>query len=125
MKFGIEHILILAKNDLKALVDWYVDLFDWEIVIDGGPDVYMVKASNGNMIEFGNAASDRKDANDAAGFRHLAICVDDFEAAVEKVRAAGVNGLKDPVVTETGLGIMFFEDPEGNLVHLVRRPVAL
>ncbi len=124
MKFGIEHILILAK-DLKALVDWYVDLFDWEIVIDGGPDVYMVKASNGNMIEFGNAAQDRNDANDAAGFRHLAICVDDFEAAVEKVRAAGVNGLKDPVVTDTGLGIMFFEDPEGNLVHLVSRPVAL
>ncbi len=124
MKFGIEHILILAK-DLKGLVDWYVDLFDWEIVIDGGPDVYMVKASNGNMIEFGNAAQDGKDASDAAGFRHLAICVDDFEAAVEKVRAAGVNGLKDPVVTDTGLGIMFFEDPEGNLVHLVSRPTAL
>ncbi len=124
MKFGIEHILILAK-DLKGLVDWYVDLFDWEIVIDGGPDVYMVKASNGNMIEFGNAAQDGKDAADAAGFRHLAICVDDFEAAVEKVRAAGVNGLKDPVVTDTGLGIMFFEDPEGNLIHLVSRPTAL
>lgn len=125
MKFGIEHILILAKNDLKALVDWYVTMFDWEIVIDGGPDVYMVKASNGNMIEFGNAAGARQDANDAAGFRHLAICVDDFDAAVEKVRAAGVNGLKDPVVTDTGLGIMFFEDPEGNLIHLVKRPVAL
>ncbi len=125
MKFGIEHILILAKNDLKALVDWYVDLFDWEIVIDGGPDVYMVKASNGNMIEFGNAAQERNDANDAAGFRHLAVCVDDFDAAVERVRAAGVNGLKDPVVSDTGLGIMFFEDPEGNLVHLVSRPVAL
>ncbi len=125
MKFGIEHILILSK-DVKALVDWYVNLFDWEIVIDGGPDVYMVKASNGNMIEFGRTdVEGGKDAANAVGFRHLAICVDDFDAAVEKVRAAGVNGLKDPVVADNGLGIMFFEDPDGNLVHLVSRPVAL
>ena len=124
MNFGIEHVLILSK-DTKALVEWYVKVFDWEIVSDNGQGTYLVKAANGNMLEFGLSDVEGKDPLNATGFRHLAICVDNFEEAVEKVRAAGVPGLKDPVVAEDGFGLMFFEDIDGNAVHLVKRPVAL
>ncbi len=124
MSFGIEHILILSK-DTKALVEWYVKVFGWEVVIDNGQGTYMVKADNGNMIEFGLSDVAGTDPVNATGFRHLAICVDDFDAAVERVRAAQVPGLKDPVVAEDGFSIMFFEDIDGNPVHLVKRPKAL
>ncbi len=125
MKIGIEHVLILSK-DTTALANWYVDLFGWEIVSHSERGTYLVKANDGTMIEFGMTdVEGGKDAANAVGLRHLAISVDDFEGAVEKVRAAGVNGLKDPVVSENGLGIMFFEDPDGNILHLVNRPTAL
>jgi glyoxylase I family protein len=51
---------------------------------------------------------------------HLAIEVDDLEAAYERVRAAGVGGLTDIHPRPGGLRCFFFLDTENNRVELVQ-----
>jgi catechol 2,3-dioxygenase-like lactoylglutathione lyase family enzyme len=54
------------------------------------------------------------------GIRHLAILVDDFDAAHEQLRQAGVRFLSEPVNSQ-GNRLVFFADGDGNIVHLVHR----
>ena len=54
------------------------------------------------------------------GIRHLAIAVDDFDAAEAKLRAQGVNVLGD-ALNIRGNRLVFFTDLEGNLIHLIHR----
>lgn len=55
---GIEHIAVCAKNS-TALTDWYVGMFDWEIVYNNGKGTFFVKAADGSMLEV--MPSDGKD----------------------------------------------------------------
>lgn len=123
---GIEHIAIYAK-DTQVLSQWYVDVFDGEIVYDNGKGTYFVAFSDKSMIEF--CKNDTTDNNatdlDVPGIRHIALSVDDLDGAVEKVKAAGVEILKDKAVSEKGIGTMFFRDPEGNILHFISRPEPL
>jgi catechol 2,3-dioxygenase-like lactoylglutathione lyase family enzyme len=54
------------------------------------------------------------------GIRHLAIQVEDFDAAYAALRAQGVNFVGEPY-TNLGNRLVFFTDCDGNLVHLIRR----
>jgi glyoxylase I family protein len=54
------------------------------------------------------------------GLRHLAISVDDFDAAYDRLRKAGVRFVTEPVNVK-GNRLVFFADGDGNLVHLVQR----
>ena len=47
---GIEHIAICAR-DTKALADWYVQTFDFKVVLDNGAGTYFVKAPGGAVFE--------------------------------------------------------------------------
>ncbi len=125
MKYGIEHIAIFAK-DTKALSDWYKDLFDGQVVYDNGKGTYFIAFSDKSMIEFCSAPEDNvtTEAN-AAGIRHIAISVDDFDAAVAKITSAGVQVVTEASVSAKGIGTMFFRDPEGNILHIISRPQPL
>ncbi|MEG1441823.1 MAG: hypothetical protein RSC29_04105, partial [Oscillospiraceae bacterium] len=59
------------------------------------------------------------------GVRHIAISVDDFEAMVQKVLDCGTKILADANVSASGVGTMFFEDIDGNVLHLISRPSPL
>lgn len=119
---GIEHLAIYAK-DTKKLSDWYVDMFDGKIVYDNGKGTYFVAFSDKSMIEFCSNADEANvlTALETPGIRHIALSVDDFDAAVAKVNAAGVEVLKAASVTDKGIGTMFFRDPEGNILHFISR----
>ena len=119
---GIEHIAIYAK-DTKVLSDWYCKYFDGEIVYDNGKGTYFVAFSNKSMIEFcKNENEDNKATSlEMPGIRHIALSTDNFEEAVAKIKSAGVEILKDAVVTDKGIGTMFFRDPEGNILHFISR----
>lgn len=57
---------------------------------------------------------------DGSIVEHIALGVDDVEAEIDRLRAAGVPVLKDPTVVEVaGAKIAFVEDPEGNVLELV------
>lgn len=123
---GIEHIAIYAK-DTKSLSDWYVNMFDGEIVYDNGKGTYFVAFQDKSMIEFCKNAEENNELTslERPGIRHIALSVDNFEKAVSKVKNAGVEILKDAVVTEKGIGTMFFRDPEGNILHFISRVTPL
>jgi predicted enzyme related to lactoylglutathione lyase len=54
------------------------------------------------------------------GLRHLALAVDDFENVYGKLKAAGTQFLTEPVSSK-GNQVVFFTDPEGNILHLIQR----
>jgi glyoxylase I family protein len=58
------------------------------------------------------------------GIRHLAISVDNFDAAMEELRKRGVEFLTQPTDVQ-GNRLIFFSDGDGNLVHLIHRPQPL
>jgi len=124
---GIEHVAISSPNPQK-LAQWYVDHLEFHInfTYDGN---YFVRAANGWMLEIIPAtnllAAPQVVANNKdAGFRHLAIAVEDFEAGVAELRARGVHLIGEPKENQ-GNWLAFFNDGDGNLVHLIKRPAPL
>lgn len=116
---GLEHTAIASPNP-GALAKWYVDYLGFHINFTY--DVFFfVKAPNGSMLEIipseGEwAPPQMKDR----GIRHLAIAVDDFDAAHEDLKAKGVKFLTEPYNNQ-GNRLVFFEDGDGNIVHLIHR----
>ena len=116
---GLEHTAIASPNPGK-LAHWYVDHLDFVINFEYDGN-YFVKAANGSMLEIIPAEGDRaaqkmKDP----GIRHLAILVDDFDAALARLRQSGVQMLTEPVNIR-GNRLVFFPDGDGNFLHLVHR----
>lgn len=125
MKIGIEHIGIFSNNT-DALKDWYIKMFDWKVVYDNGKGTYFLKADDGSMIEFVKTDIDGgKHDMKATGIRHIAISVDNFDELVKKLNDYGVTVLTEAAVNAKGIGTMFFEDPDGNVLHLINRPMPL
>ncbi len=116
---GLEHTAI-ASPDPKKLAQWYVDNLGFHI--NHTYDVFFfVKAPNGTMLEIIPSEGDwttpkMKDR----GIRHLAIAVDDFDAGYADLKAKGVKILVEPYETQ-GNRLVFFEDGDGNIVHLIHR----
>jgi glyoxylase I family protein len=55
-----------------------------------------------------------------AGIRHLAIAVDDFDAAMAELKAKNVKFLGEPT-ENSGNRLVFFHDLDGNILHLIAR----
>ena len=60
--------------------------------------------------------------NKLAGFRHVALRVDSIEAAKAELSKRGVKFDEETGAAAGGGKVLFFEDGEGNLLHLVQRP---
>lgn len=119
---GIEHTAI-ASQDPRKLADWYVEVLGFRINYESknSPTVF-VKAQDGSMIEIieaGHGAGSAHQMNDP-GLRHLALTVEDFPAACEELKRHGVKFLNDPV-SKGGTSLVFFADPDGNILHLLHR----
>ena len=123
MILGFEHIAIAAL-DSRALADWYIKLFGLRVVYDNGqqPPKLLLKAPDGMVIEILPATNGAKtDCNlTAAGFRHLAVTVDDYDAAEAYLREHGITDFIERRETETSK-LLFFRDPDGNILHLMWR----
>jgi len=120
---GIEHLAISSPNPEK-LAHWYVDHLEFHINYTYAGN-YFVRATNGAVIEIIPAdkslSAPQVIANNKdAGFRHLAIACDDFDAGVAGLRAKGVQMVGEPFETQ-GNRLAFFNDADGNLVHLIKR----
>lgn len=125
---GIEHLAVLAK-DTAALKDWYAETFGGKVVYDNGKGTYFVAFADGSMIEFIMAEENTPEyGTKAAGIRHIAIGVeaDEFEPLVKTLKADGrVQEISDVAESAKGIKTYFFRDPEGNILHLIYRPVRL
>ena len=116
---GLEHTAI-ASPDPRKLAQWYVDHLEFTINFEYAGN-YFVRAANGSMLEIIPSEGDRaaqkmKDP----GIRHLAIAVDDFDAAQRDLKAKNVQFLTDDF-TNQGNRLVFFADIDGNILHLIHR----
>jgi len=116
---GIEHFAIASPNP-KRLADWYVANLEFEITFEYAGN-YFVQAADGALIEIIPAEGDpHASAMRTPGMRHIAIAVDDFDQAHEQLKTQGVTFAGAPFETQ-GNRLLFFEDADGNLVHLIKR----
>ena len=116
---GLEHTAI-ASPDPRKLAQWYVDHLGFHINFEYAGN-YFVKAPNGTMLEIIPSEGERTpQAMKSPGIRHLAIAVDNFDAAHEDLKAKAVNFLTEAFTTQ-GNRLVFFSDADGNIVHLIER----
>ena len=126
---GIEHVGILAR-DSEKLAEWYQQVLGWHAVwiSETKPKAFFLASENGSMVEIipskKTEAVPLPELGDP-GHRHLAISVDDFDKAYKVLQAQKVNFMEPPKEGAGGTKVVFFRDPEGNILHLIRRPVPL
>jgi glyoxylase I family protein len=116
---GLEHTAIASPNP-ERLARWYAENLEFRInfVYDGN---YFVRAQNGSMLEIIPSVGERgSNQPKDPGLRHLAIAVDNFDEAFQRLRELGVPSLKDPFAIQ-GNRLAFFADADGNLLHLIER----
>ena len=120
---GLEHTAI-ASPEPKRLAEWYAAHLGFRINYEYAGN-FFVRAPNGSMLEIIPAEGPRA-VNEmrTPGIRHLAIAVDDFDAAHAQLKTLAVTFLGEPYTTQ-GNRLVFFSDPDGNILHLIERPVPL
>lgn len=122
---SLEHVG-LAARDSAALTQWYLRVLGATVrwTNDATPPAFLLELPAGGVIEIYPAAEPAADSapNGRQGLRHLALKVADLDVARAILEAAGVR-FTEPVKPAGGGGrVQFFQDPEGNLLHLVERP---
>jgi glyoxylase I family protein len=116
---GLEHTAIASPNP-KQLANWYAENLEFVINFEYDGN-YFVRASNGTMLEIIPSAGDRgSNQMKDPGIRHLAIDVDDFDAAHGRLQQLKVRFLGEPF-TVKGNRLVFFSDLDGNILHLIKR----
>jgi glyoxylase I family protein len=124
---GFEHAALVAR-DSKALAEWYIRMFGLRVVWDNGlePPTYLLRAPDGSVIEIlPGAGGERIDYDQTQpGLRHLALAVTDFDAALSYLREHGIDRFWDSRRSEE-TRLIFFRDPEGNILHLIWRAAPL
>ncbi len=121
---GIEHTAIATPNP-ERLAQWYVDVLGFRINYRYGPFVF-AKAPDGSMLEFiPSSGEGAAQTLQMPGIRHLAIAVDDFDLALEELKKKNVKWVGEPRTSDEGNRLAFFEDGDGNYVHIIQRAEAI
>jgi len=116
---GMEHFAIASPNP-KRLADWYVSHLEFKVSFEYAGN-YFIEARNRGLIEIIPAEGERAESGlRTPGMRHVAIMVDDFDAAYRQLQAQGVKFEGEPY-TAGGNRLVFFSDADGNWVHLIKR----
>lgn len=109
----INHVGI-PTDDRGASIAFFRDLIGLEVIpheIEDNPLVW-TRAEDGSMVHL----IEPRDGN-SAGF-HVALQVDDIDAALETVKEAGIEITSGPGERANGQRYFFIEDPDGNRIEL-------
>lgn len=113
----------LFVSDVDASIDFYRTLVDYELVhvieSDDGPNSHFVGPADAD--DLADASIQFKPADgpvDPGTFDHVALAVDDVDAAVARVDDSHVTGEPESV-PELGLRIAFLDDPDGYGIELI------
>jgi len=125
MNLSVEHIAIPA-TDAVALKNWYVHALGARVVHDNGqsPPTFLIALPGGVWFEIYAAEKPlpERGNNKLAGFRHIALRVPSLLEAKAELEKRGVKFTGEIRPAAGGGKVLFFEDGEGNLLHLVERP---
>jgi len=126
MNFSVEHIGVPAADSVLLKI-WYERVLGARVIWDNGqkPPTFIIAMAGGAWLEIypANAAHNAvRGDNKLAGFRHVALRVDSLDAAKAELEKRGVEFTEEIRRAAGGGRVLFFEDCEGNLLHLVERP---
>jgi len=125
MNIAIEHIAVPAANP-AALKNWYERVLGAREIFNNGktPPTLLIALPGGGWFEIYAAEKPlpERGNNKLQGFRHIALRVDSIDAAKAELEKRGVNFAEEIRPAAGGGRVLFFEDGEGNLLHLVERP---
>jgi catechol 2,3-dioxygenase-like lactoylglutathione lyase family enzyme len=115
-------------DDVEAAVSFYTTHFGFEPIINTPPAFAAVTRGHLRLLLAGPTSSAGRPMPDGrqpepGGWNRLHFVVDDLEAEVERLRAAGVTFRNDIVVGPGGSQILL-EDPAGNPVELFQSAVS-
>ena len=125
MNIAFEHLAIPSPNP-AGLRDWYVRVLGAREIFNNGqtPPTLLIALPGGGWFEIyaSDALLPERGNNKLQGFRHVALRVDSIDAARAELEKRGVKFAEEIRPAAGGGRVLFFEDGEGNLLHLVERP---
>lgn len=116
---GLHHVAIIA-SDYRRSRRFYTGVLGLEVVHEtyrAERDSWKLdlRLADGSQLELFSFPSPppRLSRPEACGLRHLALRVDDIEAAIAQLQAHGVGCEPIRVDQDTGRRFTFFADPDG------------
>jgi glyoxylase I family protein len=120
---GIDHPGVAAEN-VDALTEWYCNVLGYQKVFRHDKPVWILRAADGTLLEI-MPRDDTPRPNRTTwtpGWSHLALRVQNLDAAICDLEAKGVRWSSD-VIEAIGSGrVRSFFDPDGNMLQIVERP---
>jgi catechol 2,3-dioxygenase-like lactoylglutathione lyase family enzyme len=124
---AINHIAFFCRNQV-AQEAFYARIFGFKrsrTFKRGEPGEFFLLKLGTTRLEFFSAkpgtAADAAGGEQPVGFRHLAFDVPKIEPVLEALKAEGIA--HDPIMAvphiDPGCRIVFFRDPEGNIIELM------
>ncbi|HTI34951.1 MAG TPA: VOC family protein [Miltoncostaea sp.] len=109
-------------DDVQAAIDFYVGVFGFTLRSSAAPAFADVVRDGLRLLLSGPASSAGRPMPDGrvpepGGWNRIHFVVDDLDAEVERLRAAGVT-FRNDVVSGPGGRQILAEDPAGNLIEL-------
>ena len=115
----------MPARDPAALKDWYAQMLGAKVVFssDQTPPAFLLGVPGGVMIEIygGDFSLPETSDNKLNGWRHVALRVESVAAAKAELEKRGLRFTEGVKPAGGGGNVLFFQDPEGNLLHLVER----
>jgi catechol 2,3-dioxygenase-like lactoylglutathione lyase family enzyme len=109
-------------DDVQASIDFYTEHLGFEVRMSAAPAFADVARGHLRLLLSGPTSSAGRAMADgekpsAGGWNRIHFVVDDLEAEVSRLRAAGLQ-FRNDVVTGPGGSQILLLDPSGNLVEL-------
>jgi catechol 2,3-dioxygenase-like lactoylglutathione lyase family enzyme len=109
-------------TDVDESIAYYTGLLGFELLTSAAPAFADAKRGNMRLLLSGPASSAGRPMPDGAqpgpgGWNRIHLIVDDLEAEVDRLRAAGAK-FRNDVVTGPGGKQILLVDPSGNVVEL-------
>ena len=117
---GVQQIIIVTVQvrDLDSMVEWYRDVLGLTVVWqEPGEFCSLSPPDGGAVIALATDHSDRINANPRTGWTPT-FSVDDFDATVTALRAAGVVFDAEEEGSDEGYRLIRIQDSEGNVVGI-------
>jgi len=109
-------------DDVEGAVDFYTEHFDFELRFSAAPAFADVVRGNLRLLLSGPKSSAGRPMPDGrtpepGGWNRIHFIVDDIEAAVERLRSAGLT-FRNDIISGPGGRQILLEDPAGNPIEL-------
>ena len=121
---GLAHVAIKV-TDLDRSLDFYINKLGFPEMLrlnkdDGSTWLVYLRITDDQYLEvFPGAENDRAPGWDANGMNHMCLAVEDIDAVVQRIEAAGIALLLPLKLAVDGNRQAWIEDPDGNRIELM------